>query len=403
MTPPSPPRGSPEALRRVDALLAVGLRLARSAPSGRILLAQLAVGIDPGWFPTARGQEIVAELEAARRAVVVPLAADKVQQILRRAWGGRPADELDDLDPEPAAVTPTSQVHRGVLDGSAVAVKVLRPGIARAVRQDLALLDSLLGPLGAAFPAIDARAILREVSQRVLDELDLEHEAGAQRRFHRALRGHRRLIVPAPVTRLCHSEVLVCDWVDGVSLDDAPDLDRAAASLIEFGLGCAAAGIMHADLSPENVRVMPDARLAILDFGAWCEVQAPRLALVTAAVQAFLASDLEALVKPLTELGWLPEAVVPSAVALAQHTLGELACPGQTRLDRDAVLAAGRRLRERTDQAAAVIQAGAITPADLWPLRAAAQLFGTIARVGATGDWPALVQRALRDGIDADR
>ena len=85
------------------------------------------------------------------------------------------------------AVTPISQVHRGVLDGTPVAVKVLRPGLASSVRQDLALLEGLIAPLGAAFPAIDAGAILHEVRERVLDELDLENEAVAQRRFHRAL------------------------------------------------------------------------------------------------------------------------------------------------------------------------------------------------------------------------
>ena len=35
---------------------------------------------------------------------------------------------------------------------------------------------------------------------------------------------------------------------------------------------------------------------------------------------------------------------------------------------------------------------------DLWPLRGAAQLFGTVARVGATADWLGLATAALRDG-----
>ena len=103
-------------------------------------------------------------------------------------------------------MTPGAQVHRGSLDGKPVAVKVLRPGLAASVRQDMALLELLAGPLGSAFPGIDPAAATREFRERVLEELDLEHEAEVQRLFHRALRGHPFLSVPAPVTRLSPRE-----------------------------------------------------------------------------------------------------------------------------------------------------------------------------------------------------
>ena len=81
-------------------------------------------------------------------------------------------------------------MHRGLLDAEAVAVKVLRPGLATSVRQDLALLELLAAPLGSAFPGIDPAAASAEFRERVIEELDLEHEAEVQRLFHRALRGH---------------------------------------------------------------------------------------------------------------------------------------------------------------------------------------------------------------------
>jgi ABC1 atypical kinase-like domain len=62
----------------------------------------------------------------------------------------------------------------------------------------------------------------------VLDELDLEHESMTQRRFHRALRDHPLLMVPAPVTRLAREGVSVNEWVDGAPLSQAPDRDGAA-------------------------------------------------------------------------------------------------------------------------------------------------------------------------------
>ena len=176
-------------------------------------------------------------------------------------------------------MTPGAQVHRGSLAGEPVAVKVLRPGLAASVRQDMALLELLAGPLGSAFPGVDPAAATREFRDRVLEELDLEHEAEVQRRFHRALRGHPFLSVPSPVMRLCHESVLVSEWADGASLWDAPDPDRAAARLVAFGIGAAVTlGVSHADLHPDNVLVGTDGGLTILDFGATRRVDRERVA-----------------------------------------------------------------------------------------------------------------------------
>jgi len=74
-------------------------------------------------------------------------------------------------------------------------VKVLRPGIADQVRQDLNLLETLIRPLGAAFPP-------------------------SRRGCH----------VPAPVSALCHERVLVSAWVDGTPVGALTDPAAAAAA-----------------------------------------------------------------------------------------------------------------------------------------------------------------------------
>jgi predicted unusual protein kinase regulating ubiquinone biosynthesis (AarF/ABC1/UbiB family) len=387
-----------DALRRIDALVGVGMRIARSAPSGRVALARLAAAIDPAWIPRPWGEQILEELEAARAAALEPIDGKRIERILRDAWSAPVADELDELDPDPVAITPGAQVHRGVLDGSPVAIKVLRPGLGASVRQDLALLEGLIGPLEAAFPNINARGLLRETRERVLDELDLEHEAQVQRRFHRALRGHPFLTVPAPVTRLGHEHVLVSGWVDGVPLRDAPDRDAALARLVVFAIGAARSGTVHAGLDPQDVLVLGDGRLAIVDFGATRTVEAARVERAAAALDAFVARDPVALGEALEELGWLAAAHAGTALELGVHALGELAAPEPATLDADAVILARERMLERPRQIAELALAGAVPPEDLWPMRGFGQLFGTIARVGATGPWRELVRAALRDG-----
>jgi predicted unusual protein kinase regulating ubiquinone biosynthesis (AarF/ABC1/UbiB family) len=392
-----------DALRRLDALAQVGLRLARSAPSGRVLLAQLAIGLDPALIPRPWGEELLGEMRSAQAAATAPLTSKRIEQTLRAAWGVRPADELEDFSPEPVAVTPTSQVHHGVLDGSPVAIKVLRPGLSRSVRQDLALLDSLVLPLGAAFPALDARAVLREVAERVRDECDLEHEAANARHFHRRLRDHPRLVVPAPVTRLAAEEVLVREWIDGTPLAAVDAPDGPAAALVEFVLGGCTAGIMNAGVTGEDVLVLGDGRVAVVDFGTCCAVDRARLAGAVDALQALLGedddeSDGERLADTSAEFGWLPREDVGEALVLVREVLGGLLGTGAVRLDAGTIAEAGRRLAHRREPALALARSGALAPSDVWPARGVAQLFATIARAGATGAWPQLTLRALSDG-----
>jgi hypothetical protein len=391
-----------ETLHRIDALIQVGLRLARSAPSGRILLARIADSIDLEWIPRPWGEGVVAELEAAHAETREQIPFPEIERILADAWGTKPSDELDDLGREPVAVTPSSQVHLGVLDSSPVAVKVLRPGLAASVRQDLALLEGLLAPLGVAFPALDPGAVVHEFRERVLDELDLEHEATTQRRFHRALRTHPFLVVPPPITRLVHESVLVSEWVDGVALWRAPNPDEAAARLVLFVLGALRMGIIHADPHPDDVLVLEDGRLAILDFGATKAVKGERVEAAGSALEAFAADDADEFGAALERLGALPASHAPALLELLRHALGELAEAEPARLDSRAVLAARDRLFGRPGQLSEVIAAGAMPPEDLWPARGSVQVFATIARVGATGPWRELARAALRDGWAAD-
>lgn len=392
-----------DALRRIDALIGVALRIATAAPSGRVALATVAAAIEPEWLPMPWGEPIWAELEAAREQAAQPISGKEVEKALRQAWDAKPADELDEFEAEPVAVTPTSQVHRAVLDGAPVAVKILRPGLAAGVRQDLALLEGLLAPLGAAFPGIDPSALLRETRERVLDELDLEHEASAMRRFQRALRGHDFLVVPAPVTRLAADGVLVSEWIDGVPLRDAPAaaLDTAAAQLVTFVAGGLREGLVHADPNPDDILMTSDGRLAVLDFGAVAIVETERADAGLAVLEAFAASDAAALGDALATLGLLDPQHAATALAVAEHVLGELGGAAPSRLDTPALIAARERLEDRPEEVVELVLSGALPPQELWPARGIGMLFGTIARVGATGAWRELLVRALRDGWSA--
>jgi hypothetical protein len=392
-----------EALAGLRRLIQLGLGLASSTTSGRIVLAKTAANIDPLWIPPALGDSVGAAMERAAASQPMPLSFAEVERILTSAWGVRKvSDELDELSPEPVAVTFTAQVHRGIHAGSPVAVKILRPGVTAAFRRDLGLVDLLLAPLSGAFPGLDPSALLAEVSERVLDECDLEHEASLMRRFGRALSGFP-VVVPVPVTDLCRESVLVSSWLVGEPLSGQVGFehDSTAAGLLRFVIGGLREGLVHCDLDADDVLVLDDGQLAVLDFGAAAPMGRERADLCLIALEAFCAEDPQAFGGALADLGLLEPGHGATALAVVTAGLGPLGQSQPSRLDADAVVAALGRLEGLEADAAALLVAARLPPGDLYPARAIAQLFSLIARIGASGVWRDQVRQALTEGWHA--
>jgi hypothetical protein len=389
-----------EALARLRGLVQLGLGFASSSSSGRIVLAKVAANVDPLWIPPPLRDSVGVALERAATSRPAPLAFPDVERILTTAWGvRRVSDELDELSPEPVAVTFTAQVHRAVYAGSPVAVKVLRPGVAAAFRRDLALLDMLMAPLGGAFPGLDLGALLAEVCERVLDECDLENEASLMRRFGRAL-GGTPVVVPVPVTDLCRETVLVASWLEGKPLSGAVgrEHDSTAAALLQFVIGGLREGLVHCDLDGDDVLVLTDGQLAVLDFGAAASVPRERADRFLAALEAFCAEDSEGFGAALADLGVLKGDHGPAALAIVTAGLGPLGQATESRLDAEAVLAALQRIDGLEADGVELLLAARLIPGDLYPARGIAQLFSLIARIGASGVWRDQVRHALTAG-----
>jgi hypothetical protein len=382
-----------EAARRAGELVA-------GTTTARLALAALAETVDLQALPEEVRAPVAARL--ARVPAPEPLPFDRVEQVLREAWGRRPAAVLDDLRREPAAVTPGAVVHRGILDGRGVAVKVRRPGLAQAVRSDLGLADAVAPLFGALVPRVDVGAVSREVRERILDELDLEYEGSVQRSFARALRRHPDLHVPAVHGELTHEAVLVTDWVDGVAVGDlsgVAERRRAAELLVRFHLGAARFGTVHADPHPRDALLTADGRLAVLDFGATRRVAQARVDLAAAALDALAAGDARGLGSALAKLGWLPARDGARALALARDVFGPL-LSGTAVLDAAAACGLARRAAAQERALLTLLPHAGVAPEDLWPLRMLGGLFIVLARLGARSDWVTLARRALADGWD---
>jgi predicted unusual protein kinase regulating ubiquinone biosynthesis (AarF/ABC1/UbiB family) len=303
---------------------------------------------------------------------------------------------LDDLDREPVAVTPSAQIHRGERDGAPVAIKVLRPGLAAAVRNDLALLDVLAGPLKQVFGAMDAGAILREVRESALDELDLEHEASTQRQARRALRAVPGLTVPAPDMELSADAVLVSEWLAGATLAEAQPGDPAdvARTLVAAHVAAARAGLTLTDPRPGHVVLLDAGGVGLLGAGVARPVDRDRVTAALDALVAYRSGDQDGFAAIVADrLRLLPTSDALKASALSAVILGDL-LSGEARLDGPAL--AGVIQRALDHLTAGLSLAATVTPHphDLAVARSIGQLATVLARLGATEDWGGLMLEA---------
>ena len=288
-------------------------------------IGQLASFIDTEFLPPEY-RDLYQDKLATLRSTAPPMPWKKVRGVFDEEWE-EPVEELyEDFEHDAAAAASIGQVHRAVLpDGRLVAVKVQYPGVASAIAADMQNAGLILRLAKAFAPGLDAKAAAAELKERVMEELDYELEAQNQRAFARGYRGHPFIHVPDVVTRLSTERVLVSEWVDGAGFDEVrelpqPERDRFGEIVFRFCFG----SIYHlqhfnADAHPGNYLLMPDGRVAFLDFGMTKHLDQDQIDLEIAALQAIFDDDPEELRVALHDLGFLNDPRKVDAELLMEH------------------------------------------------------------------------------------
>ncbi|MFE8911528.1 ABC1 kinase family protein [Streptomyces globisporus] len=243
-------------------------------------------------FESALPEEIAGPYRAALtklQEAAPPLPARTVHGVLAERMGEDWREYFLEFEDTPAAAASIGQVHRAVWhDGRVVAVKVQYPGAGEALLSDLAQLSRFARLLGPLVPGVDIKPLIKELRDRVSEELDYELEAQAQREHAAEFADDPDVVIPQVVHQA--DQVLVTEWIDGIPLSEviaegtAEQRDRAGQLLARFLFsGPARTGLLHADPHPGNFRLLPPAqdpehpeeedtpagswRLGVLDFG----------------------------------------------------------------------------------------------------------------------------------------
>ena len=158
-------------------------------------------------------------------------------------------------------------------DGRDVAVKVQYPSADEALLADLRQLSRFSRLLQPLVPGMEIRPLITELRDRMTEELDYRDEADNQRVFAKTFADDPMIKVPRVIASA--PKTVVSEWITGTPISavirdgDQRSRDLAGRLLSEFHYASPPrSGLLHADPHPGNFQLMPDGRLAVIDFGA---------------------------------------------------------------------------------------------------------------------------------------
>ena len=135
------------------------------------------------------------EVLASVQSSVPPMPWDAVRHVLTEELGAPPEERFARIEHEAFAAASLGQVHRAELrGGKPVVVKVQYPGVADTVHQDLKNVPALVRVLRPSIARdvmrqdVDRTRVVRELEERLAEELDYRREADNLERFGRAAR-----------------------------------------------------------------------------------------------------------------------------------------------------------------------------------------------------------------------
>jgi ubiquinone biosynthesis protein len=236
------------------------------------------------------------------------------------------------------AAASIAQVHRAEISEPAgrraVAVKVLRPGVERRFRADIAAFFSVARyaeRVSAEARRLRLIEVVETLWRSVTLEMDLRLEAAAISEMAENTKEDADFRVPAPDWDRTARQVLTLEWIDATRLNDRAtlqakgfDLPKLGRSVIQSFLRHALRdGFFHADMHPGNLFVDDDGRLVAVDFGIMSRLSAKERRFLAEILYGFITRNYRRTAEVHFEAGYVPAHHSVESFAQAIRAIGE--------------------------------------------------------------------------------
>ncbi|HEX3884501.1 MAG TPA: 2-polyprenylphenol 6-hydroxylase [Stellaceae bacterium] len=280
------------------------------------------------------GEEVAADL-ARLQDRLPPFPGDEARRRIEAEFG----QSLDSLfaafDPIPVAAASIAQVHFArTAEGAEVAVKVLRPGIARDFARDLDLLHWLARLIDRSQPGLRRLKpveIVETMAEAVRLEMDLRFEAAACSELAENFAGDPTFRVPRIDWARTGRTVLTTERVNGIRIDDREALIAAGhqpEGVLKKGADAFfnqvfRDGFFHADQHPGNLFVGADGAVEAVDFGIMGRLDRETRYYLADMLLGFLSGDYRRVAEVHLQAGYIPRDSSVGAFTQACRSIGE--------------------------------------------------------------------------------
>jgi ubiquinone biosynthesis protein len=263
--------------------------------------------------PDLVGDEVTEQLRVLYEHVpAIPFR--EIQKILRRELGKTKVKEwFKSIDPKPLASASMGQTHRAVLkDGTPVILKVQKPNVAKTVKLDLNILESLARSVHAVYPKLQFLPIFNDFKEATLREIDYLEEAKNIDRFARnysKLFSTSEVKFPKYYPELTTQRVLALEPLQGKRAYEMRKGSTVARDLASKSLSAILEqifdhGFFHADPHAGNLFFLEDeGRVGFIDLGLVGHLDNKDKKKFLKVVLAVLKRDRDSLAKALFALG----------------------------------------------------------------------------------------------------
>ena len=253
---------------------------------------------------------------------VPPFEGAQARQLIEKQLGASVDELFAEFDAEPLASASVAQVHPARLkDGRAVVVKVIRPGIERVIRQDVALLyvmARMVQNLWSEGKRLRPVEVVEEYEQTIFDELDLRKEAANATQLRRNFADSDILYVPEVYWDFTRQSVMVMERISGIPVADVDALQAQGTNmekLAERGVEIFFTQVFrdsffHADMHPGNIFVSrenpDDPQYIAVDFGIVGSLSPEDQSYLARNILAFFQRDYRLVAQLHIDSGWVP-------------------------------------------------------------------------------------------------
>jgi predicted unusual protein kinase regulating ubiquinone biosynthesis (AarF/ABC1/UbiB family) len=357
-------------------------------------LGQMASYLDDGLSPAVR--RTLSRLQDS----VPPMSPELAAGMVTAELGLPPERAFARWDPEPIAAASIGQVHRAMThDGRAVAVKVQYPGIAESMAADLDNVALLRRMLRVTAPSQDVNALVAELRDRVLEELDYRGEADNQERMAAYYDGHPTIHVPRIVGELSTRRVVTSELSDGARWAELltwsqEERDLAAETIYRFVFrSLYEAHAFNGDPHPGNYLFHGGGQVTFLDFGLVKHFTAEELRPLIAMVRNLCVdNDPEAFRRAMEDAGFLVRDAPVSTDMVVDHLAvfyQTVRTPGRLTITGDYASSVVRRFFDLRSPVAAYVS---VPRSYVILQRINLGLFALLGELNATANWRAIAE-----------